>query len=63
MVDRLGLFRLSWRDMDVRCSVVYNQGGAANAAETVIMVAASVKAAAFRMPVGCACCAPNSTAT
>ena len=36
---------------------------AANAAETVIMVAASVKAAAFRMPEVCACCALNSTAT
>ena len=62
IVGRRSLLRLSWRDLDVSCSVVYSQRGAANAAEIFIVVAASVKAAAFYMHVGCACCAPNSTA-
>ena len=57
-----GLFMLSWKDFDVNCSVVCNQGDAANAAEIVIVVAASVEAAAFHMHIGCACCAPNFTA-
>ena len=62
MVGRRNLLRLSRRDLDVICSVFCNQEGASNAAEIVIMVAASVKADAFYMHLGCACCAPNSTA-
>ena len=49
IVGRGDLLTLSWRDLDVTCSVVCNQGSAANAAEIVIVVAASVKAAAFRL--------------
>ena len=54
--------RLNWRGMNVSCSVVCNQGGSANAAETFVVVAGSVKAAAFYMYIGCACCAPYSRA-
>ena len=43
-------------------SVVVLSGGAANAAENLVVVAGSVKADALYMHVGCACCAPSSTA-
>ena len=56
------MLRLSWRGLNVSCSVVCNQGGAANAAEIFVVVSGSVKAAAFYMHIGCACCAPYSTA-
>ena len=47
IVSRRSLLRLSWRGLNVSCSVVCNQGGAANAAEIFIVVAGSAKAAAF----------------
>ena len=55
--------RLSWWGLNVNCSVVCNQGGAANAFEIFVVVTGSVKAAAFYMHIGCACCATYSTAT
>ena len=62
IVSRRSVLRLSWRGLNVSCSVVCNQGGAANAAEFFVVVAGSVKAAAFYMLIGCTCCAPYSTA-
>ena len=54
------LLRLSSRHLNVSCSVVCNQGGAANAAEIVIVLIvvvqlkfSSVKVAGFHMHVGC----------
>ena len=61
IIGQRSLLRLSWRDLDVSCSVVCNQGGRAIAGGILVLVAASVKAASFYMHVGCACCAPNST--
>ena len=55
------MLRLSWRGLKVSCSVVRNKGGAGKAAEISVVVAGSVKAAAFYMRVGYACCEPNST--
>ena len=58
IVGRRSLLRLSWRGLNFSCSVVCNQGGAAKAAEIFVVVADSIKAAAFYMHVGFACCAP-----
>ena len=41
------LLRLSWRVLNVSCSFGCKQGGAANEAKIVIVVAASVKTVAF----------------
>ena len=60
IVSRRSLLRLSWKSLNVSCSVVCDQGGAA---EIFVVVAGSVKAAAFYMHIGCACCALYSTAS
>ena len=62
IVSRRSVLRLSWRGLNVSCSVVCNHGGAAKAAKVFVSVAGSVKAAAFYMHMGCACRAPYSTA-
>ena len=62
IVSRKSALRSNWRGFNVICSVFCNQGGAANAAEIFVVVAGSVKTAAFYMHIGCACFAPYSTA-